>query len=222
MTRYIQRHSAFKRVVHGTHVAATLTLALTGLFIFVPALGRSIGDAMLVVHWVHRGAGAVFVLGPLLGMVIAPKGAMHFFKSHLAKWDADDVRFMKLFPKYLFMPKTTHMPKQHEVKSGQRAADTMIVLFAVLIGVSGILLWFSAGQGGELMSWARILHGISFLMLVVLVTAHAYLGAGVFQPYRGMGRIMFGDGKISESDALYHWGHWAEEELKSGDKVTVE
>jgi formate dehydrogenase subunit gamma len=30
---------------------------------------------------------------------------------------------------------------------------------------------------------------------------------------------MFGDGLVSESDALYHWGHWAEEELASGENV---
>jgi formate dehydrogenase subunit gamma len=30
---------------------------------------------------------------------------------------------------------------------------------------------------------------------------------------------MFGDGRVSESDALYHWGHWAEKELASGKNV---
>lgn len=33
---------------------------------------------------------------------------------------------------------------------------------------------------------------------------------------------MFGDGRVSESDALYHWGHWAREELEDGEKVTVD
>jgi formate dehydrogenase subunit gamma len=30
---------------------------------------------------------------------------------------------------------------------------------------------------------------------------------------------MFGDGLVSESDARYHWGYWAEEELASGVNV---
>ena len=47
-------------------------------------------------------------------------------------------------------------------------------------------------------------------------------GAGIFQPYRGTARIMFGDGKVSESDAVYHWGYWANEEIALGKNVTVE
>ena len=30
---------------------------------------------------------------------------------------------------------------------------------------------------------------------------------------------MFGDGTVSESDALYHWGHWARQEIASGENV---
>ena len=51
--------------------------------------------------------------------------------------------------------------------------------------------------------------------------AHIFLGTGIFQPYRGTHRLMFGDGMVSESDALYHWGHRAREELESGKKVVV-
>jgi formate dehydrogenase subunit gamma len=32
-----------------------------------------------------------------------------------------------------------------------------------------------------------------------------------------MRKVMFGNGLISESDALYHWGHWAREELENGE-----
>ena len=49
--------------------------------------------------------------------------------------------------------------------------------------------------------------------------AHIFLGAGIFQPYRGTAKLMFGDGTVSESDALYHWGHWARKEIASGKNV---
>ena len=62
----------------------------------------------------------------------------------------------------------------------------------------------------------RLLHDIFFLLLVVFVIAHIYLGAGIFQPYKRSLRTMWGDGKISESDALYHWGKWAREEIEEG------
>ena len=49
--------------------------------------------------------------------------------------------------------------------------------------------------------------------------AHAYLGLGIFTPYRGTVRLMFGDGKVSETDAVYHWGYWADVEITSGKNV---
>jgi len=221
MARYIQRHSAFKRAVHGVHMAATMVLFITGLFIFVPSLGRSLGEAMSIVQLIHRSAGIVFIVAPLVGLIAAPKGAAHFFKAHFPKWDSDDVVFMKRFVPYLFAAKKTHMPKQSEVKSGQRVADALMITFSLIIAASGVVLWIAAGQGEAAMTWARILHGIAFIALLVFVSAHLYLGAGIYQPYRGLGRLMFGDGKVRESDALYHWGHWAEEELKSGKNVVV-
>ena len=49
--------------------------------------------------------------------------------------------------------------------------------------------------------------------------AHIFLGAGIFQPYRGTHRLMFGDGTVSEADALYHWGHWARDVLKTDNNL---
>ena len=60
---------------------------------------------------------------------------------------------------------------------------------------------------------------IGFLLIAVFGLAHIFLGAGIFQPYRGTYKLMFGDGTVSESDALYHWGHWARKEIASGENV---
>ena len=74
---------------------------------------------------------------------------------------------------------------------------------------------------GTLLFW-HLVHDIFFFLTVFVGIAHIYLGAGIFQPYRGTIRIMFGDGKVSESDAAYHWGYWANEEIALGRNVTVE
>ena len=95
-----------------------------------------------------------------------------------------------------------------------------------------MILWLNTGllpSGGlkvefsaETVMWARLLHDVFFFLTVFVGIAHIYLGAGIFQPYRGTARIMFGDGKVSESDAAYHWGYWANEEIALGKNVTVE
>lgn len=90
------------------------------------------------------------------------------------------------------------------------------------MGITGIILLlgttlfdFGAGVHGVTL----FLHDIGFLLIAVFGLAHIFLGAGIFQPYRGTAKLMFGDGTVSESDALYHWGHWARKEIATGENV---
>lgn len=223
MTRYIQRHSLLKRWIHGINMVATLVLIASGTVIFVPAVGRAVGpDIVQFVRMSHRIFAVIFIGGPLIGLIVAPKGFVHIMKNLFAKWDADDKKFMALFPKYLFAPKTTHMPKQHEVKSGQRLADGALLAAAALIAITGVVLWAGAFVSPQVFRIALLLHDVAFILVVVIMLAHIYLGAGIFQPYRGLARLMFGNGRVTVEEAQYHWGHWADEELASGKNVIVE
>ncbi len=164
----------------------------------------------------------MFVAVPLISALLAPKGVAHIFKNLFDRWDSDDKKWMMLFFPYLFMAKWIHMPDQREVKSGQRFADGMLWFAGALMGITGIILLlgttlfdFGAGVHGVTL----FLHDIGFLLIAVFGLAHIFLGAGIFQPYRGTAKLMFGDGTVSESDALYHWGHWARKEIATGENV---
>ncbi len=223
MTRYIQRHSLLKRVIHGIHTVACLFLIASGVVIFIPAVGRAVGPEFVqFVRITHRFFAVIFIGGPLVGLVVAPKGFVHIVQNLTAKWDDDDKKFMALFAKYLFVPKTTHMPKQHAVKSGQRLSDAALILAAVLISVTGVVLWAGAYVSPQVFAIALLLHDVAFVLVSIIMVVHVYLGAGVWQPYRGLGRLMFGNGRVTEAEARYHWGHWAEEELASGKNVIEE
>src|SRR5512133_2114477 len=109
MTRYIQRHSRMKRSVHGIHTVSCFALIITGLILFVPGVAESFGaSGVEVSRLAHRVFGAAFIIVPLVALVAAPKGFVHILQNLFAKWDADDKKFMALFAKYLFAPKTTH------------------------------------------------------------------------------------------------------------------
>lgn len=221
MTQYIQRHSLFKRVIHGIHTAACLVLIASGVVVFVPSVGAALGsDTVQIVRLAHRIFAVVFIAGPLVGLIVAPKGFVKIVKNLTVKWDADDKKFMAMFPKYMFAAKTTHMPPQHEVKSGQRLADGGLLLAAFGIAVSGVFLWIGTPIISlGLFKIMLLIHDICFLGISIIMVAHIYLGAGVFQPYRGLGRLMFGNGRVTVGEARYHWGHWADEELAKGDNV---
>ena len=223
MTRYIQRHSLMKRVIHGIVAVSCAVLIVSGFVVFVPAIGRAAGpDVVQALRIFHRVFAVSFIVAPLVGLVLAPKGFVHIMHNLFAKWDEDDKKFMMLFPKYLFAAKTTHMPKQHAVKSGQRLADAALIAASVLISITGIVLWAGQYVTPEVFRISLFLHDVAFVLIAIIMCAHLYLGGGIFQPYRGLHRLMFGNGRVTEAEARYHWGHWAEEELASGKNVIEE
>lgn len=233
MTRYIQRHSRLARVTHGVAAVSCIFLALTGVAVFTPAISEALGGTF--VYWMrmlHRIAAVPFILFPLIALVRSPKGAAHLFKNNIfGKWDKDDWEFARKFVPYLFNPQKVHMPPQHEVKGAQRMADGGLVIMGILMALSGLVMWAEAGwilgstgiaMSASLIWAAHIIHDIGFLVIIVFGLGHIYLGAGIFQPYKGTANLMWGDGKVSEADAAYHWGYWANTRLGTGEGVTTE
>lgn len=221
--RYIKRHGILARITHDTVALCCIWLAFSGLFVFVPSLAAWAGaDAVFFMRMSHRVIGVVFVAVPLIAAIAAPRGVGHMVGSMTEKWDSDDKKWMKLFVPYLFMARWIHMPDQREIKSGQRFADGMILLLGIVMGLSGVgllvdetILPLGLTAHGVLL----FVHDLGFFGLTVFGLAHIFLGAGIFQPYRGTARLMFGDGYVSESDALYHWSHWARKEIEDGKNV---
>lgn len=223
--RYIQRQSMYARSLHWIHTIACLSLYVTGLILFIPSLAAAVGVTTVQgARIIHRVMAAIFIIAPVASIFIQPKGFVHVLKGWFFKWDDKDKEFMAKFAKYLFFGGKEHMPDQKYMKSGQAVADIPVVLLSIAIALSGIVLvWPDFFGGGSIVRWSLLIHDGVMVLLGVMMIAHIYIGAGIFQPYRGSGRIMFGDGKVSEADALYHWGTWAREVLKAGGKdVTTE
>ncbi|MDO8848987.1 MAG: cytochrome b/b6 domain-containing protein [Coriobacteriia bacterium] len=223
--RYIQRQSMYARSLHWIHTIACLSLYVTGLILFIPAVAAAVGPTTVQgARMIHRVMAAIFIIAPVVSIAIQPKGFVHVLKGWFFKWDEKDKEFMAKFPKYLFLGGKEHMPDQKYMKSGQAIADIPVVVLSIAIALSGIVLvWPDFFGGGSIVRWSLLIHDGVMVLLGVMMIAHIYIGAGIFQPYKGSGRIMFGDGKVSEADALYHWGTWAREVLKAGGKdVTTE
>lgn len=221
--RYIQRQSVYARSLHWIHTIACLSLYVTGLILFIPSVAAAVGVSTVQgARLIHRVMAAIFIIAPLVSMVIQPKGFKHVLQGWFFKWDDKDKEFMKKFVPYLLMGGKEHMPDQKYMKSGQAVADLGVVFMSILIALSGVVLvWPAFFGGGTLVLWSLLVHDGVMILLGVMLIAHIYIGAGIFQPYKGSGRLMFGDGKISEADALYHWGTWAREEIKKGDRITT-
>ena len=201
-SRYIRRHSKQARLTHGITVIACILLAISGLFVFVPPLAQAVGaDTVFVIRMSHRVLGFIFVLVPLISAIMAPKGVAHIFKNLFAKWNSDDKKWMLLFFPYLFMAKWIHMPDQDEVKSGQRFADGMLWVARRAHGRHGPDLGRSvrpSSTWARATAWCCSCTTSGFLLIAVFGLAHIFLGGGIFQPYRGTYKLMFGNGLVSE------------------------
>lgn len=210
--RRIQRQSSSARFIHWVHTISCLLLFYTGLALYVPALnGMSVVFGGLQnSRLVHHYSGFVFVTVPIV-MILANWGGFTHFMKEMFTWDGkDDTEFMKKFPVYLFNAKT-ELPPQGKLKSGQKFADWFILASALLIAISGIIMYFDATFSRILVQWMHPLHELSMIVLGVFLLMHIYMGAGIFEPYRGMARAMFGDGTVSTGQAEYHWKKWAKE-----------
>jgi len=221
MAQYIKRHDALARLNHWVFAVAGMLLGIGGALLFFPSLGQLVGPEVLRAQMIiHRVLGGIFVAVPIISWIIRPSNFVHTFKNIFAPWDADDKEFMKKFLPYLFNPKKHHMPKQHFIKSGQRISDAVMYLLIFVFMISGIIMWIGMPTVPEwLFALSKFGHDVAFFGWACLMVIHLYLGAGVFQPYRGTPRLVFGDGYVSADDAKYHWGHWADEELASCENV---
>lgn len=218
--RVIPRHSLQTRITHGTVAICCIWLAISGLFVFVPQLAAAFPDVSRAIRVSHRVVGAIFILVPIISAISAPRGFKAFLAKYLTKWTPEDKEFMKKFVPYMLAAKKVHMPDQDEVKSGQRVADGVMILAGICIAVSGLVLWlgmsvFQVNPATEQVM--RLIHDICFVVFIIFGLAHIYLGAGIYQPYKGTARLMWRDGKVPESDALYHWGFWAREQIEEGN-----
>ena len=220
----VQRTSLQARITHGVVAISCILLAISGLFVFCPPLAAAVGpNVTLAARMCHRVLGLIFCIVPIVSMIIAPKGALHIIKKNTVKWDHDDKMWLALFLPYLFTCKWLHMPDASETKSGQRVSDGLIILVAIFMGVTGLVLTAHvtgviALSAGAHSVWI-LLHDIGFFLICVLGMAHILLGAGIIGPYRGMHRVMFGDGSLSEGEAIYHWAHWVRKLHREGSDV---
>jgi formate dehydrogenase subunit gamma len=208
----IARQSGLARFIHFAHFLATLTLFYTGLALFHPSF-RFLADLIGgfgVTRPLHRVAAIIFIGIPLIAIIFNWSSFVNFLRRLFVPFDEDDKEWLRKFPAYLFNAKTK-LPPQGKDKSGQRVASWFILGSALLIALTGIVMWANPYMPTWLVRWSYPLHDLSMIVLGVLLLGHAYLGAGIFQPYRGMGRVMFGDGKIAKEEARYHWPKWVDE-----------
>jgi len=217
MTRQeVEKYRKPVRILHWIHTGAFIVLFLTGLVLFIPALGFLAEDSWTRV--IHRIGAAVFIIAPIIYIILDPGSVGKGLKQAFT-WGADDLGWLKAAPVYYFQGKEEGMPPQGAMNTGQKMWWFMVVVFGALFVVTGAIMWFAkeAAPAG-LLQWMVFVHDIAFIVTGSMLFLHIYLG--VFHPLMKESWSAMTSGKISTEYARAHHEKWYVENFSDKEEKT--
>jgi len=168
MEKMVRKATGFEIANHWALAISCILLALQGYgFLFhIEAIGSLFGgfNAMRVVHnWL----GVVFSFSLFLTMFAHLKESLTF--------DADDREWLRVLGGYL--SKKVKVPPVGKLNAGQKLFYLALLVFGILISLSGFAIWLVADDNKPLLLLSHFVHNVCFVFLMAAVPTHMYLGS---------------------------------------------
>ena len=214
MAKEVERYSRATRYLHWTHAVSFTILLLSGLILFVPALGFLAEDSWTRV--LHRIAAVMFVVAPMIYIPLNWKRTSHGVKEAF-KWGKEDIKWLLAAPKYYFLCDEDAMPPQGHMNAGQKIWWLIVLVFGSAFIVTGGIMWFAKSSApAELLQWAVIIHDVAFIVTLLMFFVHIYMSVvhPLTRPLRGGSWSSMVNGKMSADFAKTHYGKWYDEVAK--------
>jgi len=212
----VEKFKLRTRWLHWVVVMAAFTLALTGLFLYVPQMGAAAQDSYTRI--IHRIAAVVFVGAPVLYLLIAPAASLSWLKK-VFTWGKDDLEWLEAAPDYYFGGEESKMPPQPEMNTGQKLFALVAVVCFIGFLATGILMWVYKGTiSAEAFGASAFIHDVCFIAGGSMTLLHLYLGA--IHPRMTESLRSMITGKVSTEYAKSHHGKWYAE--VTGEEATEE
>jgi formate dehydrogenase subunit gamma len=159
---YVPRFSRAERLLHWVNALGFFFLLATGLILYLPRLSMLVSRRQLIqsIHfW-----GGVGWLCALAAVILLGGRRLLATARELDSFDRDDLRWLR-----------GRGGPQGRFNAGQKINAILTAAFAVLFGVSGLLLWFGEQNTRYRFASTVILHdGLMYVSLALLV-GHLYL-----------------------------------------------
>lgn len=167
MEKIVQKTTAFERFVHLLMGLSGVALLLTGLgFLYQQELGwlNKIFGGHHVAIEIHNWGGVVFAVSVFLSVFIWLKESLSFTK--------EDSEWIGMLGGYLSKDKVP--PPQGKLNAGQKLVVWIVVIFGILISVTGFLMWLDPGVKGTMTLYV-LLHNIAAFFFAIFIPLHIYL-----------------------------------------------
>ena len=192
----VVRYTMSERVVHWTVALSFLYVMFTGLALFWPPffwLADVFGSGPVIRVW-H----------PIVGLVFAAVLAVMF-----TKWvrdmflDGEDRKWLAHVREYA-TGEDRGVPEAGRFNAGQKLLFWLQLGSAVLLVLSGVVLWFPGSFGRALREASFIVHDLAAIAAIGGIILHIYMGVFVT---RGSVQAMT-RGTVSPRWAEAHHGRW--------------
>jgi formate dehydrogenase subunit gamma len=199
MSNYVKRFSAFDRVVHWVLAVAFFVLVLSGLGLFAHTFFNYFdffgGPQQGILA--HKIAGIVFLITSILLFLAHAKDTCSF--------DSDDSKWFSAFGGYLSKEKT-EIP-QGKFNAGQKLFALFSIIAALVLGVTGVVIWDPTAMARGLTQMSLMLHGLFFVLIMMGAVVHIYL-ATIGNPGTVDGMLW---GNVKKIWAKKHASKWYKE-----------
>ena len=159
---YVRRFSPVERLLHWVNALGFFFLLATGLILYLPRLSVLVSRRQFI-QSIHFWGGVAW-LGALAAVFLLGARRLLTTAREIETFDQDDLRWL-----------SGRKAPQGRFNAGQKLNALLTAAFAVLFGVSGLLLWFGEQDTRFRFASTVILHdGLMYVSLVLLV-GHLYL-----------------------------------------------
>jgi formate dehydrogenase subunit gamma len=159
---YVHRFSKTERAVHWVNALGFFFLLATGLILYLPRLSVVVGRRQEI-QSLHFWFGVGWLCA-LAAVVLVGGHRLLTTAREIENFDRDDLRWLRGRP-----------APQGRFNAGQKINAAVTAAFAILFGVSGLLLWFGERDTRFRFASTVILHDGLMYVSIVLVLGHLYL-----------------------------------------------
>lgn len=214
-TGEVVRFSLAERLAHWNHAITFLVLLMTGAALVVSGLPGLLGAGTVrLFGQIHRWAAWPFTFLTVPILVLGARPAVRRWLQECCTWDADDLRFLRLFPREFF-GLHTELPPQGKFNAGEKINSLIQITGYVVMVVTGWMLIYRDALPKTLIMWAQPIHTLFAFFLGAAAIGHIYLAVGHPGSWAALSGII--TGRVSSDFARAHHRKWYLSLVGSGE-----